>query len=65
MDGGNGEYRLKEIEKEIDTEFLNVNYNFIIQPVNNTEIFILSDIKDESYGIINYNKILDFRKKKL
>ena len=64
MDGGNVEYRLKEIEKEIDTEFLNVNYNFIIQPVNNTEIFILSDIKDESYGIINYNKILDFREKK-
>ena len=62
MEGGNGEYKLKEIEKEIDIEYLNVNYNFIIQPINNTETFFLSEVKNESYGIINYQNILDFRK---
>ena len=63
IENGKGEYRLKMIEKEIDVEYLNINYNFIIQPVDNAEIFHLSDVKIESFGIINYNKILDFREK--
>ena len=62
IEGGKGEYRLKMIENEIDVEFLNINYNFVIQPVNNTETFYLSDVKFESFGIMNYYKILDFRK---
>ena len=63
IEAGKGEYRLKMIEKEIEVEFLNINYNFIIQPVNNIEIFYLSDAKFESFGIINYHKILNFKKK--
>ena len=63
MEGGDGEYKLKNIKEEIDIDYLNINYNFIIQPVNNTEIFYLSKVKNESFGIMNYQKILDFRKK--
>lgn len=30
--------------------------------MNNIEIFYLSNVKEVGLGIINYNKILDFRK---
>ena len=65
IEGNKGEYRLKIIEKEIDVEFLNINYNFVIQPINNTEIFYLSDTKIEYFGFINYYKLLDFREKEV
>ena len=61
VDVKEGEFRLKLIEKEFEIEYLNINYNFIIQPTNNKEIFYISNNKKESFGFMNYFNILDFR----
>ena len=57
-----GEYHLKEIESEIILDEININYNFIIQPVNNKENFVISN-SVKSWGYKVYNRELDFRKK--
>ena len=56
-----GEYHLKVIENEIILDEINVNYNFIIQPVKNKETFVISNgVKSTGYKV--YNRDLDFSK---
>ena len=56
-----GTFRLSEIKNEINLTNININYEFLIQPVYNKETFVCKN-RDFRYGYVRYvfSEILDF-----
>ena len=57
-----GTYRLKEIKEEKNIYYINIKYNFRIQPTNNKELVYINCEKLGFYMYWVYPEILDFSK---